>query len=214
MCVILICPPKVRPNPDVLFACDAANPHGAGMAWRSKGRVHWLKNASVSDLLREMPKIKGEIVIHFRWASVGGVDARLCHPFPVTPMANVSLSGQADAVLFQNGTWDGYSEALTRLEAVRKTLLPTEPMSDTRAAALVVHTTGPDVLEKLPGRWVWMNAKETKLFGPWEEFQGMQASNTGFTWRLKRPFTRPQRPQPADSKRANHQPSLFADLSP
>ena len=91
MCVILICPPKVRPNPDVLFACDAANPHGAGMAWRSKGRVHWLKNASVSDLLRELPKIKGEIVIHFRWASVGGVDARLCHPFPVTPRANVSL---------------------------------------------------------------------------------------------------------------------------
>ena len=110
------------------------------MAWRRNGRVHWLKNASVSDLLRELPKIRGEVVIHFRWASVGGVDARLCHPFPVTPMANVSLSGDADAVLFQNGTWQGYRESLVRLEQHRTKPLPTTPMSDTRAAALVVHT--------------------------------------------------------------------------
>ena len=211
MCVILVCPPKVRPSPEVLFACDAANPHGAGMAWRSKGRVHWLKNASVSDLLRELPKIRGEVVIHFRWASVGGVDARLCHPFPVTPMANVSLSGNAEAVLFQNGTWHGYRDALTRLEDVREKPLPTEPMSDTRAAALVVHTTGHDVLAKLPGRWVWMSSAETKLYGAWEDWNGMRLSNTGFTWRLKRPFSRPQRPQSADSKRATLQPSLFSE---
>lgn len=211
MCVILVCPKNVRPTPEVLFACDGANPHGAGMAWRSKGRVHWLKNASVSDLLRELPKIRGEVVIHFRWASVGGVDARLCHPFPVTPRANVSLSGNADAVLFQNGTWHGYRDALARLEEVRKKPLPTVPMSDTRAAALVVHTTGPDVLEKLPSRWVWMSAKETKLFGPWEDWHGMRLSNTGFTWRLKRPFSRPQCPHVADSRRDSHQPSLFAE---
>ena len=184
------------------------------MAWRAKGRVRWLKNASVSDLLRELPKIRGEVVIHFRWASVGGVDARLCHPFPVTPRANVSLSGNADAVLFQNGTWGGYKDALMRLEAVRKTPLPTAPMSDTRAAALVVHTTGPDVLHKLPGRWVWMSSAETKLFGPWEDYQGMRVSNTGFTWRLRRPSSRPKAPQPADSSRASHQPSLFADPPP
>ena len=31
MCVILVCPPKVRPDIDVLRACHAANPHGAGV---------------------------------------------------------------------------------------------------------------------------------------------------------------------------------------
>lgn len=211
MCVILVCPPDVRPTAEVLFACDSANPHGAGLAWRSKGRVRWLKNASVSDLLRELPKIRGEVVIHFRWASVGGVDARLCHPFPITPMANVSLAGTADTVLFQNGTWSDYRDALRRLEDVRKQPLPITPMSDTRAAALVVHTTGPEVLNKLPGRWVWMNAVETKLYGPWEDWHGMQVSNTGFTWRLRRASSRPKAPQAADKKRATHQPSLFTE---
>ena len=58
-------------------------------------------------------------------------------------------------------------------------------MSDTRAAALVIHTTGPDALNKLPGRWVWMNAQETRLYGAWEEWRGMQVSNTHFAPRLR-----------------------------
>jgi hypothetical protein len=32
MCVVLICPPKQRPDLTILRACHAANPHGAGVA--------------------------------------------------------------------------------------------------------------------------------------------------------------------------------------
>jgi hypothetical protein len=138
------------------------------VAWREGGRVRWQKNLSTGELITLLKKLEGEVVIHFRWASVGGVDARLCHPFPVTPKSSVSLSGMAETVLFHNGTWSGYVDALMRLEQHRKEPLPSSPMSDTRAAALVVHTTGPEALNKLPGRWVWMNANETRLFGPWE----------------------------------------------
>ena len=185
MCVILVCPEEVRPSPEVLYACHEANPHGAGLAWREGGRVRWQKNLTTGEVVTLLKKLEGEVVIHFRWASVGGVDARLCHPFPITPKASVSLSGMAESVLFHNGTWSGYVDALMRLEQHRKEPLPTSPMSDTRAAALVIHTTGPDALHKLPGRWVWMNAQETRLYGAWEEWRGMQVSNTHFVPRLR-----------------------------
>jgi hypothetical protein len=210
MCVILVCPENVRPSKSVLYACHDANPHGAGVAWRKNGRVRWEKNlgpGKVMLLLKELPP--GEAVIHFRWASVGGVDPRLCHPFPVTKRANLSLSGTADTVLFHNGTWSGYVDALLRLEEVRKAPRPKSPMSDTRAAALVTHTTGPDVLNKLPGKWVWMDARETKLYGHWQTWRGMHVSNTHFVGRLARqPSSRRGDTQTAYS-RPLHQQVLF-----
>ena len=194
MCVILVCPENVRPKPEVLYACHEANPHGAGVAWREGGRVRWEKNLGPGQLLKLLRELNGEIVIHFRWASVGGVDPRLCHPFPITPKASISLTGMAEALLFHNGTWGGYVDALERLEQHRKAPLPTRPMSDSRAAALVVHTTGPDSLQRLPGRWVWMHRDETRLYGDWENFEGMRVSNTYFLHRLKRKATRPTKP--------------------
>jgi len=185
MCVILVCPEEVRPKPEVLYACHEANPHGAGLAWREGGRVRWQKNLTTGEVVTLLKKLEGEVVIHFRWASVGGVDARLCHPFPITPKANVSLSGMAESVLFHNGTWSGYQDALKRLTQHRKEPIPGGAMSDTRAAALVVNTAGPDALQQLPGRWVWMNARETRLFGPWEAWRGMRLSNSHFVPRLR-----------------------------
>jgi len=185
MCVILVCPENVRPKPEVLYACHDANPHGAGVAWREGGRVRWQKNLNVGQLVMLLQKMEGEVIIHFRWASVGGVDPRLCHPFPVTPKCPTSLSGMAESVLFHNGTWGGYEDALRRLEEHRKEPLPGGPMSDTRAAALVVQAAGADILARLPGRWVWMNAEATRLFGPWETWGGMQVSNTFFVPRLR-----------------------------
>lgn len=211
MCVILVCPPDVRPGPEVLYACHEANPHGAGVAWRESGRVRWQKNLGAGELMLLLKKLEGEVVVHFRWASVGGVDARLCHPFPVTRKAGVSLSGLAEAVLFHNGTWGGYAQGLERLEQHRGEPLPSSPMSDTRAAALIAHATGPDVLERLPGRWVWMSAEETRLYGPWENWGGMKASNTFFLPRLRAAQAR-RRSSKADHQRtrpATHQPSLF-----
>jgi hypothetical protein len=171
--------------------------------------VRWQKNLNTGELVTLLKKLEGEVVIHFRWASVGGVDARLCHPFPVTPKASTSLSGRAETVLFHNGTWSGYEDALKRLTQHRKEPIPAGPMSDTRAAALVVHTTGPDSLHKLPGRWVWMNAHETRLFGPWEDWGGMRVSNTFFVPRLRSAQARRKATQPADH-RPRHQSCLFA----
>ena len=213
MCVILVCPPKVRPAAATLYACHAANPHGAGLAWREGGRVRWQKNLGPGKLMMKLKELPpGEVVVHFRWASVGGVDARLCHPFPVTPKAPISQSGTAESVLFHNGTWPGWEDALIRLEETGSEL-PRPPMSDTRAAALVVSATQPEMLKRLPGKWVWMGAAETKLFGEWQTWGGMRVSNTYFLPRLRRkpvaPLSRLNHTQIADSS-LHHQPALFS----
>jgi hypothetical protein len=212
MCVILVCPPKVRPLKSVLYAWHDANPHGAGLAWRENGKVRWLKNLGPAKLTSKLKELPGEVVIHFRWASVGGVDARLCHPFPVTPKAPISLSGTAESVLFHNGTWKGYEDALDRLQQ-SGVELPRAPMSDSRAAALLVNATQPDTLKRLPGKWVWMSADETKLYGEWQTWGGMRVSNTHFLPRIRRkpvaPFSHPNHTQVADM-RLRHQPALFS----
>jgi hypothetical protein len=114
------------------------------------------------------------------------VDADLCHPFPVTRKAETDLFGTADAVLFQNGTWGAYDEALRRLTTERGKRVPRGPMSDTRAAALCAHVHGRRVLSKLPGRWVWMDGTQTRLYGDWEKHRGMLASNLHFVRRIGR----------------------------
>ena len=79
MCVILVCPANVRPDRETLDACHKANPHGAGVAWRDGDRVRWSKGLEPDGLEPLIGTLPGEIVIHFRWASVGEVTPKLCH---------------------------------------------------------------------------------------------------------------------------------------
>lgn len=184
MCVILVCPKNVRPDRVTLDACHKANPHGAGVAWREDGEVRWFKGLAPDDLEILIPELPGEIVIHFRWASVGEVTPRLCHPFPVTRLATTRLSGHARAVLFHNGTWGGWERTLARMP--RREL--SGPLSDSRIAACLVDCCGVDALDRLPGRYVFFERDFTLLFGRWERFHGMQVSNLGFTHALRPPF--------------------------
>ena len=57
------------------------------MAWREKRRIHWKKALTPGEVNHLIQKVPGELVIHFRWASVGGIEPLLCHPFPVTAEA-------------------------------------------------------------------------------------------------------------------------------
>ena len=186
MCVILVCPPQVRPGLDVLKACHAANPHGAGVAWRQGDSVRWLKNLGPEEVAELIARLQGEIVVHFRWASVGGVDPRLCHPFPVNRGASVKLEGQAGRVLFHNGTWPGHKSALEFVEGKQKRAVG-GPISDSRVIALLVdHMRDNSVLEHLEGRFVLYSAKTTKLYGDWRAWGGMRVSNSGFVYEMER----------------------------
>ena len=169
--------------------------------------VRWFKGLEPDDLEPLIAQLTGEIVIHFRWASVGEVTPKLCHPFPISAKATTRLSGHARAVLFHNGTWCQWRETLRRMPKHR---MPDGLLSDTRVAASLVDLCGMDTLDRLPGRWVFFDRDFTELYGDWREWRGMQASNLGFTYGLsKMSLFSPYHTQFADS---HHQPFLdFSD---
>lgn len=177
MCVLLICPEKVRPSLETLRLCEQANPHGGGIAWRKSGAVKWLKTNDVNRIDRLARKIRGEIAIHFRLASVGGVCKELRHPFPVTRDAALDKRGIGDAVLFQNGTWHGWRDGL-RFAQSEGHQVPDGEMSDTRAAAFLCSIYGHDFLSKCGlSRWAYFSGKETIRFGAWYKREGIYYSN-------------------------------------
>ncbi len=163
MCVVLVCPKEVRPDFDTLAACEAANPHGGGVAWRDGKHVVWRKSDDVREIHRLATIAKGEIVIHFRVASVGSVCAELRHPFPVDYRASLKARGKAKAVLFQNGTWSGWRKSLEFAESEGHRI-PRGAMSDARAAAWLCSIYGHNFLAKCePSRWVYFSHQETAL---------------------------------------------------
>src|SRR5262245_7624747 len=141
MCCIIVCPPKLRPTYQTLYAVAQANPHGGGIAWREAEAVQYLKTDDVAEIYRIAHRAKGEVVIHFRIASVGGVCPELRHPFPVTRRVSLRDRGSAPAVLFQNGTWGGWERAIAEA-GVDGQAPPTGKMSDARAAAWLCHVRG------------------------------------------------------------------------
>ncbi len=191
MCVILVCPETVRPSVQTLKNCERANPHGAGVAWREDGEVWWMKGLTADELSELIDRISGEIVIHFRWASVGEVTPKLCHPFPVTACATTRLTGHARSVLFHNGTWSGWRDSLKRMPGHR---ISDGVLSDTRVAASLVDYLGTSVLDRLPGRYVFFDREFTELYGDWKEYCGMTVSNTYFV-----PHDEPRLCQPSFS---------------
>jgi hypothetical protein len=147
------------------------------VAWREDGVVRWSKGLEPDEVEKLIADLPGEIVIHFRIASVGEVTPKLCHPFPVTACATTRLSGHARAVLFHNGTWADWRETLRRMPRHQR---PDGLLSDTRVAASLVDLCGMDVLDRLPGRWAFFDRDFTELYGDWREWQGMRASNLYF----------------------------------
>ncbi len=186
MCVILVCPPQVRPGPEVIEACHAANPHGAGVAWRQGGAVRWKKSLGPQEVGKLVGELEGEIVVHFRWASVGGVEPGLCHPFPVNRGASTKLEGEAGRLLFHNGTWSGHKSALEFVEKKQGRTVA-RPLSDTRVIALLIdHLRDSTILQHIDGRFALFGPKATKLYGGWRTWGGMRVSNLGFVYEMER----------------------------
>lgn len=177
MCVILHCPKDVRPDDATLQACWDANPHGAGLAWRQQGKVHWRKTNDMAEIKRIRDTVKGELFIHFRIASVGGVCDELRHPFPVSKNCGLASSGSAKSVLFQNGTWSDWFSGLEFAEKEGHAC-PEGKMSDTRAAAFLTSIYGHRFLEKCGhSRWVYFSVHETATYGTWHKRNGIRFSN-------------------------------------
>lgn len=182
MCVAVVLKGEA-PTEAQLTAMDRTNPHGAGIGWWSRGTLHYVRDLTVAQLCEYLPKLPRPALLHFRWATHGGIWPDLIHPFPVGPAAiyNRVTYGTADRLLIHNGVWSDY----------RKHLPPgvdDKDVSDTAVAAFRARYDE-SVLDDV----MWSNAlgvagkrgMRVVLRGNWEEFEGNWYSN--LDWRKERP---------------------------
>lgn len=108
MCIILTCDPNKRPTADLLETCFDNNPDGAGVMWIEDGAVQTSKGyMGLDDLLNVVSfvPIDSPLCIHMRIATSGGIDASVCHPFPICDSLDAmhALDVECGAALMHNG---------------------------------------------------------------------------------------------------------------
>jgi hypothetical protein len=179
MCVAITTPNRAfRPTLEQLAQCEHANRHGSGLAWLNGKRVEYCKNLPIAEIHRLLADIAGPAIVHFRIASVGGVDPQLCHPFPITHRAELRQQGTARSVLFHNGTWAEHRSAAAHYGL---TFPKREPLSDTRIAASLIARFGFDWLKRADYcRWALLDRKGIRRIGHWHEVDGCHYSNLGW----------------------------------
>jgi len=160
MCVIITTPDrKHRPTLETLRLCAKQNRDGSGMAWLEGSRVRFFKGLSPDAISEHLAILTGPVVIHFRYATVGGKCGSLCHPFPITADAAPKEYGSSKAVLFHNGHWGEY-EKFSRSNGIDLR----GPVSDTRVAAVGTFLGGREFIRTLPGRYVIFSAAGIERF--------------------------------------------------
>lgn len=176
MCVIITSTSSAqRPTLRQLELCEVANSHGSGIAWADGKRVRYAKNWSVEKIHAHLAAVAGPAIIHFRIASVGGVKADLCHPFPITHAAELQQHGSARRVIFHNGTWSDWRRYADHFSI---TYPRKEPVSDTRVAASIVARFGFDWLERADYcRWAMLDADGIHRIGQWVKVGPCHYSN-------------------------------------
>lgn len=212
MCCLIVCPSSTRPALDDLRRIARANPHGLGMAWEGDGAIQWMKTDDVEELHAHSLRLWRTVVIHARWASVGGVNPLLRHPFPITREAELSDRGSAPAVLFHNGTWRDWDAAL----GLAGEPAPSGPMSDSRAAAWLSAVRGDTRwLRKVWSRWVVFRAgRQPRMVGEFHLYRGCHFSNLAWlredaprgTGLVSRPSPRPKSQMSSSGKPARELP--------
>lgn len=187
MCIIYSCKTS-RPTDDEILRADDRNSDGIGVAWREtdkkgKRKVVWEKGLKVEELLDMLHNAAPPFpyVLHFRSASMGQPDVpELTHPFVASPAASVALRGEAEQVLFHNGSWHMWKSKL-RDDLIRYgKKVPAGPWSDSRAIAWYFGVYGPEIFrfEDFSGdqRLLLFSATRTERWGAWGSTEGYDFS--------------------------------------
>lgn len=190
MCVIAIVEDCVRPNQREVEAMYEQNSHGAGVAWRHEGRVHWMKGLSLADILELNATLPLPYVMHFRIPSCGGEDKRLNHPFVIDSEAGTDLTGSTDGyVLFHNGHWSSYDREMKDALYRSRLKAPVGPWSDTRVMAFLAGNFGLGILDFIDEKLVAFGPDDIKVYGKesdWSYHDGQfLVSNKFWDWRLR-----------------------------
>ena len=181
MCVILACD-TVKPDLDTLKKCEEANKDGGGVAWLDKasGLVHWKKGIKAEEIAETIQYVNPPLIVHFRFSTVGGAFPALCHPFPIDDRCSVELEGRTQRVLFHNGHWADWQEAMMTVVLASGKKLPGGAWSDSRALAYIVRHCGRTFLNLVnQTQKVAILSKDGIFLSgfPWTEREGIMYSN-------------------------------------
>lgn len=186
MCVAIYKPKRVNlPSLEILKQCWDANPDGAGFALLTggeraieihKGYMTWKQFVAAYEKYR-LAEFSGDLLLHFRIATHGGVSPGNTHPFSLTK----------DVKLLK------HPNVRTNYALVHNGMLPIEPegdISDTmefcrRLAPL--YRDIPAVFNLIQGmagnnKIAVMTREKVHLFGAWEIRDGVYFSNLLWNW--------------------------------
>lgn len=184
MCVIICCDKESGfPALATLESAEQLNQHGGGIAWIGEnGKVKYRKGINAKEIFEITKQIPLPAIIHFRIASIGVINNNLCHPFPINENADCDLAGEAESVLFHNGTWSNWDQVCLEAVIKKDIKFPDGDWSDSRAMAWLVDKYGVGVLNLLSdGNKIVVFSKEGfKRFGRWTKVQDFTCSNDYF----------------------------------
>ena len=187
MCVAIYKPEGVKtPSLEVLKQCWDANPDGAGFALRTggdkyaieihKGYMTWKQFKAAFEKYR-LADFAGDMLLHFRIATHGGISPGNTHPF--------SLTGDVKLLKHIN--------VRTNYALIHNGILPIKPegdISDTmefcrRLAPLYQNIPSAfNLIEGMAGnnKIAVMAKDKVHLFGDWECVKGVYFSNLLWDW--------------------------------
>lgn len=185
MCVAIYKPAGIEtPSLDTLKQCWDANPDGAGFALRTdgeysigihKGYMTWKQFVTAYEKYY-LAEFFGDLLLHFRIATHGGISPGLTHPFSLTKDVKLlkHTNVRTNYALIHNGMLPIESEeGSDTMEFCRRLA----PLWQNIPAAL-------NLIEGMAGnnKIAVMTRDKVHLFGEWENIDGVYFSNTLWDW--------------------------------
>lgn len=146
MCVIINIEDGKFPSYATLQSAESLNDDGGSIAWLEDGKINYHKGITakkINKIIERRLKVKkvDTAIIHFRIASVGDVNKKLCHPFQISNDVRPELKVEdcENDLLFHNGTIHDWESILIENIKGLDVKIPIGELSDSRIMAWLVN---------------------------------------------------------------------------
>lgn len=183
MCVIALAVDK-KPTYEQIKKMFDDNSHGCSISWfNEKGLAQYVKGLDEDELFKLVYKTPLPFALHFRQSSFwkDKENKLLNHPFEVSLDSPLRLEGEAEKLLIHNGTIKEYELMLAVADiAIGKD----EPITDTRAIAMIMAKNNERLPWRLSGKYVIVDSvrKKFRVVGDFTNENGILFSNLSWKW--------------------------------
>ena len=188
MCVIINIEDGKFPKAQTLKDAESLNSHGGSIAWLENGKMNYRKGLKAKKIIkiiekRLIPNKVKTAIIHFRIASVGNVNPKLCHPFPISKEVKTDLhvNDSKFDLLFHNGTITNWEKML--IDSIQKNpaKIPKGELSDSRVIAFLLNRHGNGIIkDSVMNKFSILTKKGIVKFGSWVKVGENECSNDYF----------------------------------